>query len=81
MQAVDRAARRMPWRLVCIHKGLAAHWMLRRRGLLSRLHYGIAAGENQLTAHVWVSLDDEILIGGEEAASHALVATFPADMS
>ena len=81
VQAVDRAARRLPWRLVCIHKGLAVHWMLRRRGLPSRLHYGIAGGDNHLTAHVWVSLGGEILIGGAEAASHALVATFPEDMS
>ena len=81
VQAVDRASRRLPWRAMCFHQGLATHWMLRRRGLPSRLHYGVGSGENQLTAHVWVSLDGEILIGGAEAASHALVATFPAEMS
>jgi len=76
--AVERASRRMPWRTVCFHRGLATHWMLRRRGLESILHYGVGHGEGRLGAHVWVSLDGHILIGADEAASHACVASFPA---
>jgi hypothetical protein len=75
--AVERASRRVPWRTVCFHRGLATHWMLRRRGLESILHYGIGQGEGRLGAHVWVSLDGRILIGADEAASHACVASFP----
>src|SRR5688572_33190175 len=59
-RAVDRAARRVPWRSVCLDQGLAAHWMLRRRGQRSLLHYGIGKAGERLAAHVWVSLGDQI---------------------
>jgi hypothetical protein len=77
--AVERASRRVPWRSVCFDQGLAMHWMLRRRGYGSILHYGIRQGEAALGAHVWVSLDGRILVGADEAAGHACVASFPAD--
>lgn len=78
VEAVERASRKIPWRTVCFHQGLATHWMLRARRIPSQLHYGIRTGEDRLAAHVWVSVDDAIVIGGEEAAQHACVATFPA---
>lgn len=79
VKAVDRASRRLPWRTVCFHQGLATHWMLRMRGISSILHYGIRTADEGLAAHVWVSLNGTILIGEEEAARHACVATFPDD--
>lgn len=77
IRAVERASRRLPWRTVCFHQGLATHWMLRLRGIPSVLHYGIRTDEGALGAHVWVSLDGRILIGEREAETHACVATFP----
>lgn len=76
-RAVGRAARRVPWRSVCLDQGLAAHWMLRRRGQRSMLHYGIGKAGERLAAHVWVSLGGQILLGEAEAVGHAQVATFP----
>ena len=78
--AVEAAARRVPWRTVCFQKGLALHWMLRRRGVASVLHYGVgkALEGDDIAAHVWVSVGGEIVIGGEEAPRFACVATFPA---
>ncbi len=76
-QAVWRASRRVPWRTVCIHRGLAAQWMLRRRGLDSRFHYGLSQAGSILSAHVWVSLDGSIVVGEEEAARFTCVAEFP----
>ena len=78
--AVEAAARRVPWRTVCFQKGLALHWMLRRRGIASLLHYGVgkAVEGEALAAHVWVSVGGEIVIGGEEAPRFACLATFPA---
>lgn len=75
--AVRRAARRVPWRTVCFDQGLAGHWMLRLRGIPSHLEYGIRTDGDDVSAHVWVSLDGCILIGEEEAKRFALVATFP----
>lgn len=79
VRAVEAGARYLPWRIVCFQKGLALHWMLRRAGFPSLLHYGVGQnGERGLTAHVWVSLNGRVLVGAEEAAAHACLATYPA---
>jgi len=76
--SVEAAARRVPWRAVCFQKGLAAQWMLRRRGVDAVLHYGIAKDEaGELKAHVWVAAGDHVIIGGEEAPRFHHVAAFP----
>lgn len=76
--SVEAWAKRVPWRAVCFQKGLALHFMLRRRGIASVLHYGVArATAEGLRAHVWVCVDGVAVIGGEEAAGFACVATFP----
>lgn len=77
--AVGAVADRVPWRTVCFQRGLALHWMMRRRGLPSLLHYGVAHDpEKKLSAHVWLSCGGETVLGGEEAAKFTCLATFPA---
>lgn len=76
--AVEAAARRLPWRAMCIEKGLATQRMLRRRGIDARLHYGARhSATGKLEAHVWVSVDGETVIGGEEARDFREIAVFP----
>jgi hypothetical protein len=78
--AVEAWGRRVPWRAVCFQRGLAFHIMLRRRGIDSRLHYGVSpVGEVGLSAHVWISVAGRTWLGGEEAPRFALLATFPDD--
>jgi hypothetical protein len=77
--AVQGWARRVPWKAVCFQRGLALHWMLRRRGIHSVLLYGVRRDGDGLAAHVWVDVDGETVIGGEEAPSFACLARFPAD--
>jgi hypothetical protein len=77
------AARRRAWlRGKCIESALALRSMLLRRNVASTLHYGIrnARGE-ELQAHVWLSVDGEIVIGGETAAMFTEVASFGAPVS
>lgn len=76
--AVETAARYLPLRTMCIEKGLTAQRLLRRSGLSARLHYGARQNPqtSKLEAHVWVTLDGAILIGGDEAASFAEVAVY-----
>ena len=76
-RAIDRAARRLPLRIVCLHKALATHWLLRRRGIATHVHYGISPGGAALKAHVWLDLGGKIIIGEEESLGFARVATFP----
>jgi hypothetical protein len=76
--AIDAATRNLPWNAVCIQRGLAVQWMLRRRGIDARLHYGLTNDDEKvLRAHVWVDALGETLVGGEEAADYVRVATFP----
>lgn len=77
-QAVQAWARRVPWRTVCFQKGLAVHIMLRRRGIASRMHYGVRQTPAEgLGAHVWVRVGDRDVVGGEEAARFACLAIYP----
>jgi len=76
-RAVTAASRLSPWRSVCLHRALTLHRMLRRRGVPSVLHYGISPVSGKFGAHMWVTLGDEILIGGETRAAHVCVAHFP----
>jgi hypothetical protein len=77
IRAVKRASYAVPWRTVCIHQGLALQWMLRRRGLPAILCYGTRQSAGKLQAHVWIKVNDEIVLGGEEAKDFALVAVYP----
>ena len=78
--AVEAAAARVPWRSVCFDQGLAVQRALRRRGRNARLYYGLSPpGEGPLEAHVWIVLEGQIIIGGEQSGGHKPVAVFPAD--
>ena len=77
--AVSAASAHVPWRTVCFQQGLALQRMLRLRGFDARLHYGIGHSDvRELQAHVWVSVDDRIVIGGEQAPGFKCVAKYPA---
>lgn len=75
--AIEAVAARVPWRAVCIQKGVAAQFMLRRRKLPAALHYGISTKAPGLEAHVWVTSGSHAVIGGETANRFACVAVFP----
>ena len=71
-------SRRLPWRTKCIEKGLAVQRLLRSGGVDALLHYGARHAENgMLEAHVWVSVDGETVIGGDEAPGFAELAQYP----
>jgi asparagine synthase (glutamine-hydrolysing) len=76
--SVNAASTRVPWRAMCFERGLALQWMLRRRGYDAKLVYGARMKDQSgLDAHVWVTLNDRILIGGEEAETYGSLATHP----
>lgn len=77
VRAIRRASYAAPWRTVCIHEGIAAQWMLRRRDIPAVLCYGTRQPDGKLQSHVWVRVGDDIVIGGEEAGHFQLVATYP----
>ena len=75
-RVVTAWGRRLPWRARCFEQGLAAAWMLRRRGLAALVHYGAANDEQGLRAHVWVTSDERPVVGCENREEFALLATF-----
>jgi len=78
--AVTACADRAPWRAVCFQRGVAAHLMLRRRGVATAVHYGVKQNAaDGLKAHVWVTAGGHDVVGGREAAGFTRLATFPPD--
>ncbi|MGI8771658.1 MAG: lasso peptide biosynthesis B2 protein [Acidobacteriaceae bacterium] len=64
--AVLAVSRHAPARFVCFPQALAAHAMLRRRGIPSRLHYGVRrSADGQLRAHTWLEAGGRTILGGE----------------
>jgi Transglutaminase-like superfamily len=78
--AILAVSARLPWRVRCFQRGLAAHWMLRRRGLPAELHYGAATRSGgAVHAHVWVRDGGISVVGGEESPGFTGLAVFPRD--
>ena len=70
--AVLAAARYGPLSFVCFPQALAAHAMLRRRGISSIMHYGVRrSADRQMRAHTWLEVDHRMLLGGETATLFA----------
>ena len=66
--AVLTVARYGPLSFVCFPQALAAHAMLRRRGIRSIMHYGVRrSADRQMRAHTWLEVDHRMLLGGESA--------------
>lgn len=76
--AILRSARRMPFRAKCFEQGLAAVWLLRRRGVATTLHYGMARQHGTFVAHVWVTVGERGVVGCENRHEFQELARFPA---
>lgn len=66
-----------PWmHALCLPRALAAHAMLRRRGVASQLCLGVAREGGELAAHAWVEMGKDKIVGGTEANGFTRVAEF-----
>jgi hypothetical protein len=74
--AVLVVARYSPVSFVCFPQCLAASELLRRQGIESRLHYGVARAGDKLVTHTWLEAGGEIVIGGEVAAAYSTLAVY-----
>lgn len=66
--AVSVAARRLPWRPLCLSQATVAALMLRLRGRRSVLCLGVREGGDGLRAHAWLLMRGEgggVVSGGE----------------
>jgi hypothetical protein len=75
--AVERAARNVPWKAVCLPQAIAAKLMLSRRGYPAIVHFGVGRNAGgKLIAHVWVCCGDSIIVGRGGVPSVAPLAGF-----
>jgi hypothetical protein len=75
--AVTRAARHLPYRVVCLPQAMAARIMLRRRGVPSVIHFGAAIGaEKPLDTHAWLDAAGVEVTGFPVAETFAEIACF-----
>ena len=71
-RAVRGVAERVPFEAVCLPQAMAAQWMLRRRGLSSRLVIGVRRRPGKdLELHAWLLSDGRGVVGHEEAETYA----------
>jgi hypothetical protein len=52
----------------CLPTALVAQWMLRRRGIPSRLRLGIRRETSALAAHAWLEIDGKVVFGNSDTA-------------
>ena len=75
--AVNGVADRAPWPVQCFDRGLAARWLLWRRGLCSTLYFGARPGGSEgVEAHVWLKSHGQDVVGCENAGDFAVLAAF-----
>jgi hypothetical protein len=66
-----------PWiNALCLPRALAAHAMLRRRGIASRLCLGVARDRSDLAAHAWVEVGQQKILSDTEQARFTRLAEF-----
>ncbi|HWV42894.1 lasso peptide biosynthesis B2 protein [Pseudorhodoplanes sp.] len=73
---IERASRLPGMTTSCLPRALAAHAMLRRRAIPSRLCLGVARAQENVTAHAWVESGQRMVIGGEDAKDFTLLSAF-----
>ena len=86
-RTVRSVARRRPLNAVCLPQAMAGQWMLRRRGVASRLWFGVrkAAATNdsvakvaELEYHAWLTVNGKCVLGGGETETYSAMPPFDA---
>ena len=73
-RVVRKVASCLPFRVVCLPQAMAAQWMLRRRGVSSRLVFGVRRATEEpggLDFHAWLTVAGENVVGDQGAETWA----------
>lgn len=78
---VERVARWMPFRALCLQQAIATRRMLARRGLPAVVYLGLALdaharSSGNESAHAWVRTGGRVVIGDTDLDRFAVVGTF-----
>lgn len=76
-RAVTRASSLLPFPTLCLPQAMAARIMLRNRGHATLLHLSVQLGTGvDPSAHAWLTLNGQAVIGGGAPAGQVEVARF-----
>jgi Transglutaminase-like superfamily len=74
--AVEELAAK-PWTSApSLPRALAAHAMLRRRGIASRLCLGVAREGAEVASHAWIEIGQDKIVGGARAERFTRLTAF-----
>ncbi len=74
---IDGLGNRTPWKNTCLVKALTAHRMLKNRKINYKMHIGVApVSNNQLKAHAWLSVGNNIILGGGNLSAYFEISGF-----
>jgi hypothetical protein len=76
--AIDAIAAKSSANDLCLPRALAAHAMLRRRGIASRLCLAVAREQQGLAGHAWIEVDNQTIIGDTGGDRFRRIAEFGA---
>ncbi len=74
--AVESVGTKSLMNALCLPRALAAHAMLRRRGIASRLCLGVARDGHDLAAHAWVEVGENNIFSDSEICLFSRLAEF-----
>ena len=74
--AVARISNNPQMNALCLARALAAHAMLRRRGIASRLCIGVARDDQELLVHAWVEVGETTVTLDPASAHFTRLARF-----
>ena len=69
-------AGRLPWHSTCLVLAVALRLMLARRGIPAVIRLGVRKVEGGLSAHAWLLVGGEAVLGAGEASSFQPLADF-----
>lgn len=75
--SVQKAAKSMPWRPLCLPQAIAAKLMLKNRVIASTLFMGVSKKNGgQLHAHAWLNVDKVTVTGECNKNNYKILASF-----
>ncbi len=75
--AIRKAAKYTPWESKCLAQAIAARILLGANNLPYALFLGVnTRSDGGLTAHAWVCIGPEALVGGQAFSEYTVVGTF-----
>jgi hypothetical protein len=70
--AIEFAGAKKP----CLARALAAQYMLRRRGIDSRVCLGVTSRGHTIGAHAWLEIGERVILGSAERPGFTKLASF-----